>query len=82
LQERGCKLTLITDSLETARAISGFRVLIEIDTDGHRAGATRRHSPAHPPEPRLRHWCAARRLPRSGRRQGAGRELATLLRLV
>ena len=38
LQARGCSLTVITDSLETARAISGFRVLIEIDTDGHRAG--------------------------------------------
>lgn len=38
LQARGCNLTVITDSLETARAISGFRVLIEIDTDGHRAG--------------------------------------------
>ena len=38
LQARGCSLTVVTDSLETARAISGFRVLIEIDTDGHRAG--------------------------------------------
>lgn len=38
LVARGCQLTVITDSLETARAISGFRVLIEIDTDGHRAG--------------------------------------------
>jgi D-serine deaminase-like pyridoxal phosphate-dependent protein len=38
LMARGCNLTVITDSLETARAISGFRVLIEIDTDGHRAG--------------------------------------------
>jgi len=38
LVARGCNLTVITDSLETARAISGFRVLIEIDTDGHRAG--------------------------------------------
>jgi D-serine deaminase-like pyridoxal phosphate-dependent protein len=38
LAARGCNLTVITDSLETARAISGFRVLIEIDTDGHRAG--------------------------------------------
>ena len=38
LVARGCNLTIITDSLETARAISGFRVLIEIDTDGHRAG--------------------------------------------
>ncbi len=38
LMERGCSLTVITDSIETARAISGFRVLIEIDTDGHRAG--------------------------------------------
>jgi D-serine deaminase-like pyridoxal phosphate-dependent protein len=38
LVARGCNLTVITDSMETARAISGFRVLIEIDTDGHRAG--------------------------------------------
>mgnify|MGYP001598136739 FL=1 len=38
LQARGCKLTLLTDSLEAARGISGFPVLIEIDTDGHRAG--------------------------------------------
>jgi D-serine deaminase-like pyridoxal phosphate-dependent protein len=34
----GAQLTVITDSLEAARAISGFRVLIELDTDGHRAG--------------------------------------------
>ena len=38
LLARGCNVTIITDSIETARAISGFRVLIEIDTDGHRAG--------------------------------------------
>ena len=38
LQARGCKLTLLTDSIDTARAISGFPVAIEIDTDGHRAG--------------------------------------------
>jgi D-serine deaminase-like pyridoxal phosphate-dependent protein len=38
LAARGCNLTVITDSLETARAITGFRVLIEIDTDGHRVG--------------------------------------------
>ncbi|HEX2567473.1 MAG TPA: alanine racemase [Burkholderiales bacterium] len=38
LQKRGCKLTLLTDSVDTARAISGFPVAIEIDTDGHRAG--------------------------------------------
>ncbi len=38
LVARGCNLTVITDSIEAARAISGFRVLIEIDTDGHRAG--------------------------------------------
>lgn len=38
LAARGARLTLITDSLEAARAISGFPVLIEIDTDGHRAG--------------------------------------------
>ena len=38
LQARGCKLTLLVDNFEGARAISGFPVLIEIDTDGHRAG--------------------------------------------
>jgi len=38
LQKRGCNLTLLTDSVETARAISGFPVAIEIDTDNHRAG--------------------------------------------
>jgi D-serine deaminase-like pyridoxal phosphate-dependent protein len=38
LVARGCNLTVITDSPETARAMTGFRVLIEIDTDGHRAG--------------------------------------------
>jgi D-serine deaminase-like pyridoxal phosphate-dependent protein len=38
LQARGANLTVITDSLETARGISGFPVLIEIDTDGDRAG--------------------------------------------
>ncbi len=38
LARRGAKLTLLVDSVEAARAISGFPVLIEIDTDGHRAG--------------------------------------------
>lgn len=38
LQARGCNLTLLTDSIDTARAISGFPVAIEVDTDGHRAG--------------------------------------------
>ena len=38
LARRGAKLTVITDSLETARSISGCTVLIEIDTDGERAG--------------------------------------------
>jgi D-serine deaminase-like pyridoxal phosphate-dependent protein len=38
LVERGAKLSVVTDSIETARGISGARVLIEIDTDGHRAG--------------------------------------------
>jgi D-serine deaminase-like pyridoxal phosphate-dependent protein len=38
LAARGANLVLVTDSLETARAIAGFPVLIEIDTDGHRAG--------------------------------------------
>ena len=42
----GCALSILTDSLEAARMIAGyakksgtaFRVLIEIDTDGHRSG--------------------------------------------
>ena len=38
LVARGAKLTLITDSVEGARGIRGFPVLLEIDTDGHRAG--------------------------------------------
>src|SRR5688572_958727 len=38
LVARGAQLTVITDSPETARGISDARVLIEIDTDGHRAG--------------------------------------------
>ena len=38
LAARGAKLTVITDNLEAARAISGLPVLIEIDTDGDRAG--------------------------------------------
>jgi len=38
LIDRGAQLTVVTDSLETARGISNARVLIEIDTDGHRAG--------------------------------------------
>jgi len=38
LVAQGARLTVVTDSLETARGISGARVLIEIDTDGHRAG--------------------------------------------
>lgn len=38
LAARGANLTLVTDSIETARGISGFPVLVEIDTDGDRAG--------------------------------------------
>src|SRR6185295_13406353 len=38
LARRGAKLTLLVDSVEAARGITGFPVLIEIDTDGHRAG--------------------------------------------
>ena len=34
----GAKLTLLIDNVEAARGIDGFPVLIEIDTDGHRAG--------------------------------------------
>ena len=35
---RGARLTVVTDALEAARAISDLPVLIEIDTDGERAG--------------------------------------------
>jgi D-serine deaminase-like pyridoxal phosphate-dependent protein len=38
LAARGARLTVITDNVETARGISGLPVLIEIDTDGDRAG--------------------------------------------
>jgi D-serine deaminase-like pyridoxal phosphate-dependent protein len=38
LIDRGAQLTVVTDSIETARGITGARVLIEVDTDGHRAG--------------------------------------------
>jgi D-serine deaminase-like pyridoxal phosphate-dependent protein len=46
LQAQGVRLSLILDSMETARALAaevqasgrGFEVLIEIDSDGHRSG--------------------------------------------
>ena len=46
LRRQGCDLKLLTDNLETARAIASFglahgevfEVWIEIDTDGHRSG--------------------------------------------
>lgn len=38
LAARGARLTVITDNVAAARAISGLPVLIEIDTDGDRAG--------------------------------------------
>jgi len=38
LARRGARLTLLVDSVEAARGVPGFPVLIEIDTDGHRAG--------------------------------------------
>ncbi|MGO4606106.1 DSD1 family PLP-dependent enzyme [Variovorax sp. 2RAF20] len=46
LRRRGCALGIITDSVESARAIAAFGrangevfdVLIEVDTDGHRSG--------------------------------------------
>lgn len=46
LMRRGCDLTIITDNVESARTIAAFgaandacfKVLIEIDTDGHRSG--------------------------------------------
>ena len=54
LMRRGCDLKILVDSLEAARAVAThgsatsprFKVLIEIDTDGHRAGVK-------PAEPRL-----------------------------
>jgi D-serine deaminase-like pyridoxal phosphate-dependent protein len=38
LAARGAKLTLLVDNVEAAHGIRGFPVLIEIDTDDHRAG--------------------------------------------
>ena len=38
LRARGAKLTLLVDSVEGACGVKGFPTLIEIDTDGHRAG--------------------------------------------
>jgi D-serine deaminase-like pyridoxal phosphate-dependent protein len=38
LAARGARLTLLVDNVESAQGIKGFPVLIEIDTDGHRAG--------------------------------------------
>lgn len=45
LRERGCRLTVVVDSLDAASAVAAaaagghrFDVMIEIDTDGHRAG--------------------------------------------
>jgi threo-3-hydroxy-D-aspartate ammonia-lyase len=46
LREQGCGLMIIVDSLEAAQAVTAhgqthghrFEVLIEVDTDGHRAG--------------------------------------------
>ena len=38
LAARGARLTLVVDSVEAARGIRGFPVLLEVDTDGHRAG--------------------------------------------
>ncbi len=46
LRRRGCDLKLLTDSLDVARALDafgrehrhGFDLLLEIDSDGHRAG--------------------------------------------
>ena len=42
MRERGCRLTIVVDSLAAAQAVVAdgdrFEVMIEIDTDGHRAG--------------------------------------------
>lgn len=54
LLRRGCALTIIVDSIDAARAVAAkareletcYAVMIEIDTDGHRAGVK-------PDEPRL-----------------------------
>lgn len=48
LQDKGVRLSLLLDSMETARILAGraraahrhFDVLIEIDSDGHRSGVT------------------------------------------
>nr|MBA2651255.1 alanine racemase [Tatlockia sp.] len=54
LRQKGIKLSIILDNIETARLIAdgvnqkkwqGFDVLIEVDSDGHRAGV-----PPHSPE--------------------------------
>jgi threo-3-hydroxy-D-aspartate ammonia-lyase len=51
LRERGCKLTVLVDSVAAAQALAPtwhqghvFEVMIEVDTDGHRAGI----EPEHP----------------------------------
>jgi threo-3-hydroxy-D-aspartate ammonia-lyase len=50
LRERGCRLAVVVDSLAAAQAVVAaghrFEVMIEIDSDGHRAGVA-------PEEPRL-----------------------------
>ena len=45
LRDRGCRLTILVDSIEAAHAVveaetgrDPFEVLIEVDTDGHRSG--------------------------------------------
>jgi D-serine deaminase-like pyridoxal phosphate-dependent protein len=46
LRERGCALTIVVDSVDAARAVAAagppqgqaFDVMIEVDSDGHRAG--------------------------------------------
>lgn len=45
LRDRGCRLTLLVDSVEAAHAViaaprssDSFDVMIEVDTDGHRSG--------------------------------------------
>ena len=42
MRERGCRLTIVVDSVAAAQAVVAdgdrFEVMIEIDTDGHRAG--------------------------------------------
>jgi len=78
LRRRGCNLKLVTDSLDIAGALAGygrahghhFELLIEIDSDGHRAGV-------RPDDPLLLQIAAA--LEAGGREAGGGALLAGVM---